>query len=628
MSLPTITPKKTKRGSIGSSRLTPAPWLILPAGLALIFVLVPFVGMFVEVQWGDLWTLLSTREAKDALWLSLKTCLVSTVLSVVFGVPLAHLVAHENTRAGKQTWLGRTLSVMVTLPMVLPPVVAGLALLITFGRRGLVGAPLHAIGIDISFSTIAVIMAQMFVAMPFLIVSLEGALRTRGNNLEMTARNLGASRTRVFFEITLPLTLPAVASGTALTFSRALGEFGATITFAGSLQGVTRTLPLEIYFQREIETDLALALAVVLLVFATLVIGFTSFVSALTKRKFEGPGFLTTHEEAQSESTIDTILKLRNLDRAPHACDEEPTAVEVHGGVTERGVYVDAEIKKHCITALVGPNGVGKSTVLGMIAGTLPPDVGTVNIHRGSKKNLTVVWLEQRAFLFPHKKVLDNVAFGPRARGIDTQTARERALKELEAVGCLHLKDRGPTQLSGGQQQRVAIARALAVDPDLVLLDEPFATVDSEIAWSLRLVLKDRIRATQATAVMVTHDMVDANMMADQIVVLEKGRTAESGNARAVLENPTSDFLINLTSTNKIGDRPNAKVVRPENFLVVTEPSRAGVEGTVKSTTFMPSGSIAIVELDSGQLITVSINAYNRGLLVAGNRVRLEESAL
>src|SRR5690606_33270784 len=153
------------------------------------------------------------------------------------------------------------------------PVVAGIALLYTFGRRGLFGQTFEAFGVQIAFSTTAVIMAQTFVAMPFLVVSLEGALRSMGQRYEAVAATLGARPTTVLRRVTLPMVLPAVASGAVLSFARALGEFGATITFAGSLQGTTRTLPLEIYLQREVDADSAIALSLLLVVVAALVIG-------------------------------------------------------------------------------------------------------------------------------------------------------------------------------------------------------------------------------------------------------------------------------------------------------------------------------------------------------------------
>jgi molybdate transport system permease protein len=155
---------------------------------------------------------------------------------------------------------------------VLPPVVGGIALLYTFGRQGLLGGTLTAFGIDIAFSTTAVILAQTFVALPFLVLSLEGALRSAGGRYEAVAATLGASPTTVLRRVSLPLVLPGLLSGAVLSFARALGEFGATLTFAGSLQGVTRTLPLEIYLQRETDPDAAVALSLVLVAVAVLVV--------------------------------------------------------------------------------------------------------------------------------------------------------------------------------------------------------------------------------------------------------------------------------------------------------------------------------------------------------------------
>ena len=162
---------------------------------------------------------------------------------------------------------------LVLLPLVLPPVVGGIALLYTFGRKGLLGETIDVLGLQIAFSTTAVVIAQTFVALPFMVVSLEGTLRTAGERYEVIAATLGARPTTILRRVTVPLVLPGLAAGAVLSFARALGEFGATITFAGSLEGVTRTLPLEIYLQREVDPDAAVALSLVLVVVAVLVIG-------------------------------------------------------------------------------------------------------------------------------------------------------------------------------------------------------------------------------------------------------------------------------------------------------------------------------------------------------------------
>jgi molybdate transport system permease protein len=244
-------------------------WLWLPAGVGIAFVALPLVAMVARVDWVDFPALVTSASARHALVLSLRTSAASTGLCLLLGVPLAVVLARARLRAGG---LVRSL---VLLPLVLPPVVGGIALLYTFGRRGLLGSSLDVLGWQVAFSTTAVVLAQTFVALPFLVISLEGALRTADTGYDVVAATLGARPTTVFRRVTLPLVLPGLASGALLAFARALGEFGATITFAGSLEGVTRTLPLEIYLQRETDPDAAVALSLVLVLVAVGVIALT-----------------------------------------------------------------------------------------------------------------------------------------------------------------------------------------------------------------------------------------------------------------------------------------------------------------------------------------------------------------
>ena len=245
-------------------------WVFVPALLGATFVLLPLVAMTTRVDWTRFVALITSESSLAALELSLQTSLTSTFACLVLGVPMALVLARERF-PGQQ--LIRSL---VLLPLVLPPVVGGVALLYTYGRRGLLGPTLEFFGLQIAFSTTAVVMAQTFVALPFLVVALEGTLRTVGKRYEVVAATLGARPTTVLRRITLPLVLPGLASAAVLCFARALGEFGATITFAGSLQGVTRTLPLEIYLQRVTDPDAAIALSLVLVVVAVVVTAVTA----------------------------------------------------------------------------------------------------------------------------------------------------------------------------------------------------------------------------------------------------------------------------------------------------------------------------------------------------------------
>ena len=251
-----------------SARYSGVPrWIYVPAAVGAVFIVLPLAAMASRVEWSQFWSLITSESSRQALMLSLRTSAMSTLLCIVLGVPMALVLARTAFRGQA------LLRSLVLLPLVLPPVVGGIALLYTFGRRGLLGETIDVLGLQIAFSTTAVVIAQTFVSLPFLVVSLEGTLRSAGQRYEVVASTLGARPTTVLRRVTLPLVLPGLAAGAVLSFARALGEFGATITFAGSLEGVTRTLPLEIYLQRETNPDAAVALSLVLVVVAVLVIG-------------------------------------------------------------------------------------------------------------------------------------------------------------------------------------------------------------------------------------------------------------------------------------------------------------------------------------------------------------------
>jgi molybdate transport system permease protein len=241
-------------------------WIYLPAALGAAFVVLPLVAVVAKVDWTRFWVLIAGPSSTAALLLSLKTAAASTLLCVLLGVPLGLVLARSEGRVVRLT------RPLILLPLVLPPVVGGIALLYAFGRLGLIGRYLEAGGVHIAFTTTAVVLAQTFVSLPFLVISLEGAARTAGAEFEVVAATLGARPSTVWWRVTLPLLAPGLLSGAVLAFARAVGEFGATLTFAGSRQGVTRTLPLEIYLQRESDADAAVALSVVLVVVAAVVV--------------------------------------------------------------------------------------------------------------------------------------------------------------------------------------------------------------------------------------------------------------------------------------------------------------------------------------------------------------------
>lgn len=246
----------------------PAPWLlVVPATVAVGLLLVPLSALLVRAPWADLGRILGRGEVLDALWLSLGTATAATALSLVVGVPLAWFLARATA-----PWVPLLRS-LVTLPLVLPPVVGGVALLLAFGRNGLVGRYLDAwFGATVPFTTAAVVLAETFVAMPFLVITVQGAFASVDQGFEEAAATLGASRLRTLRMVTLPLMGPSLLAGAVLCWARALGEFGATITFAGNLPGVTQTMPLAVYVAMESDPDAAIALSLVMLLVSTVVL--------------------------------------------------------------------------------------------------------------------------------------------------------------------------------------------------------------------------------------------------------------------------------------------------------------------------------------------------------------------
>ncbi|MFM9877473.1 MAG: molybdate ABC transporter permease subunit [Rhodoglobus sp.] len=250
--------------SVRRSFLTPALWV--PAGLAIALLGLPLIALVVRAPWTQLPELLSRTEVLQALGLSLGTAAVATGLSLVLGIPLALVLARS---AEWPAVPRRLLRALVTVPLVLPPVVGGVALLLLLGRRGLIG---QFLPFQIPFSTSAVVIAQVFVAMPFLVLAVEGAVRASDRRFEAAAATLGATRLTILRRVTLPLVAPGVGAGALLCFTRALGEFGATITFAGSFPGVTQTLPIATYLELQRDPDAAIALSLTLMLVSVLVL--------------------------------------------------------------------------------------------------------------------------------------------------------------------------------------------------------------------------------------------------------------------------------------------------------------------------------------------------------------------
>ena len=584
------------RALLGRGRAARSPLPVLVTALAVLggcAIVLPLVGMGTRVSWGQLPQLLATPSAQAALWLSIRTCLSSTVVCVVLGVPLALLLA--------RSWPGvRIARILAVLPMTMPPVVAGIALLSTLGNRGLLGAHLKEWGVPIAFSTTAVVIAQVFVSMPFLVVTLEAALRSRDKRAEVTARSLGAGPWRVLAQVTLPLAAPALARGTALALGRSLGEFGATIAFAGSKEGVTRTMPLAIYLEREKDTATSLALAAVLIGLSFVIVGATNIdwsrvaTRLLPRRRLQGH---QDHDAAASEPPGAQVSTQGRDERIPKSPRDGGRGqdLQVAFELPERDVVVDLEVEVGRTTAIVGPNGSGKSTVCSVVAGLLDAENGQVVLGgrvldgpggfvRAGRRRVAL--LSQEPGVFTHMSVLGNVVFALRCQGVDRAEATRRARAELAAVGAEHLAFRPGGALSGGQAARVALARALATGPRLLVLDEPMAALDVTARQEMRRLVARRCAEEGLTLLLVTHDVLDLTALAEDVVVLDRGRVVEQGPTARVLSAPRSDFVAHLTGTAVLtgvvdGDAEAPGLRLPSGQVIHGRPREDSTDGHV-----------------------------------------------
>ncbi|MEU7123451.1 ABC transporter permease [Streptomyces zaomyceticus] len=565
-----------KRAGVRTPGARPPLALAVPALLAVAFLALPLVGILARTEWGELADHLTSPGTVQALKLSLLVSFWALGLSLLLGVPLAWLLA-------RVPFPGKAfVRSLVLLPMVLPPTVGGVALLLAFGRRGLLGPWLEGtFGITLPFHTSGAVLAATFVAMPFLVISLEGALAGLRPRYEETAASLGASPVRVFFTVTLPMVAPGVLAGAALTWARALGEFGATITFAGNLPGTTQTLPLQVYLLLQDEPEAATSVSLLLLAIAMGVL-------IALRGRWTG----TPSAERRSGAPAEDPAAVEESPAAESTAAEPPSGAgsaapsggrwSLHADVTGFTVLTLGADPGTTI-AVVGPNGAGKTTLLRALLGLTPrahaelrlggEDVTALPPHRRR-----VAWVPQDGALFPHLSALANTAYGLRAQGVPRAGARREARAWLDRLGVGHLAHRRPGQLSGGQAQRVALARALAARPRLLVLDEPLAALDQTTRAHVRHTLRTHLAGFGGVCLIVTHDPVEAVSLADRVLVLQDGRALQDAAPAEVTRHPRSPWVARMLGRNAWPGTatPDGLALDGGGVLVAAEPPPPG----------------------------------------------------
>jgi len=469
------------------------------------------------------------------LWVSARAAVLATGVTFILGLAAAWWLSF------RRGVLRNVMDALFTLPLVLPPTVVGLALLWVFGRASPLGEWLHSAGASPVFRWPATVIAATVVAFPLMYRAALGALEQVPPSVVDAARTLGAGRWRIFHAVLIPLAWPGITGGVVLSFARALGEFGATWMLAGNIPGDTQTIPLAIYVLSESGHDgeaLVWAVSMSMLAFAT-----TMLANWSPARK---PALMTTDTAAP-------------MPWAPAGKSHPPTPLSVditrsQGAFTLRCAFESAGGS----LAILGPSGSGKSTALRCIAGLDHASAGRIVVGKrvlmDSASGLDVPVAQRRVgmvfqdhALFPHLNVAENVGFG-----VAAEERAERVREALELVGLSLFPGRRVTTLSGGQRQRVALARALATRPEILLLDEPFSSLDAATRQLMQTRVALLLQSWGGAVVLVTHDVEEAYRLCGEMVVLRDGQVDAAGPTRALFLNPPTAFTARFTGCKNL----------------------------------------------------------------------------
>lgn len=501
------------------------------------------------------------------LWISLKTASSATLIAFVLGIIVAQQMASYQ---GKVKGL---IDSLLTLPLVLPPTVLGFFLLLLLGKNSFFGQVLYLLGINVIFSWTATVIAATVVAFPLMYKSALGAFKQIDQNLIYAARTLGVSEGNIFWLVIFPLAWEGILGGTILAFARALGEFGATLMLAGNIPGQTQTIPLAIFFAAEGgNMDRAMLWVVMLLLISLTVVLCLNYLSDerqhLRQKRLRYFSFRYLNFRYLN-------LRYPNLEFATDGLWQIVRRFfNSHQSFPKRYLsqnypaFLEMEVLKHNPgftlsvgfttdnnpLGILGGSGSGKSMTLRCLAGLVTPTKGKIILNgrvlfdSENRINLPtrqrrIGFLFQNYALFPHMNVKENIAFGLRYGDCNNLALTKAELKhriaeKIALVELQGLEKRYPHQLSGGQQQRVALARALAIEPEALLLDEPFSALDTYLRSRIEKQLSETLASFPGVTLFVTHNLEEAYRVCKNILVFSEGKVIANGAKTKIFQHP------------------------------------------------------------------------------------------
>ena len=491
------------------------------------------------------------------LWISLKTAGLATMITFFLGLMVARWMFNYRGRAKS------AIDALLISPLVLPPTVVGFLLLLLLGQNSPVGQFLRQINLNIIFTWQAAVLTSTVVAFPLMYRTSLAAFEQIEENIILAARTLGASEWRIFWQVMIPLAYRGIIAGTILAFARGLGEFGATLMLAGNIPGQTQTMPLAIFFAAESGNyQQALFWVLILLslsVFVIIAVNFWSESRQIKKIAKSTKRERNNHLDISPNTHLDLSRDDSNINLIP---DTEYTFgnfnqlfVDIQKNYGDFSLDINLEVHNKPL-GLLGVSGSGKSMTLRCIAGLEVPDRGLISINNqiwfDARHKINIPSSQRRVgfvfqdyALFPHLTVRQNITFGVQNLPLIEQI--ERVDFQIQQMQLQGWEDYYPVQLSGGQQQRVALARALVMNPEILLLDEPFSALDTQLRSKMEKNLMEALAIYDGMTVMVSHNLEELYRICHDLLVISDGKVLASGHKQKIFHSPTTYEIARLT---------------------------------------------------------------------------------